>query len=604
MIPEPPERGARQASALVGLCPAPLALRAGPAGLSMAFIVQPEQQARALPQLSHVAERLWLLAALSLALLFAGRNMAPALSPDVVQDDVRQHVFWMARFRDPELFRDDLIADYHQAVAPPGFGALYWAISRLVEPLLASKLLPPLLGLIAALFTFRLVRRLHPSPVGAFLATVLLSWYVWQYDDLPSATPRAFILPLLAALLWALADGRLALATGLVALTATIYPGGGVLGLALLGVRLVRFHGWRPYLTRERSAWAACLVGAFLVALGLLPGQFSGAPYGQVVSAAQARAMPEFHEDGRLPFFSSDRYRYWFRSSLSGLSLNATDVLLGPNVPVLYEIAALAALLPLLLLLRRRLPAVTPLRDAAGVLPQLLVASFTLFFLAHLLLFRLYLPGRFVRWSLPIVLCIAAGLALAILLELLAARLPPRRRSPLAGGALALALGLALYPAHYNGFFVRDRHPTITAYLRSQPKDILVAGVPSEADFVPTLASRRGLTGREYMFPLYLGYYGEQRQRTEALIEAYYAQSPRAVADFAARYGVDLFLVDRAAFDARKIQDVWGEKFKPFTPAAALALRGSGHFALEEAASGCAVVDDGEVAVVPVSCLR
>jgi hypothetical protein len=265
---------------------------------------------------------------------------------------------------------------------------------------------------------------------------------------------------------------------------------------------------------------------------------------------------------------------------------------------------ALAALLPLLLLLRRRLPPVRPLRDAAGVLPQLLVASFTLFFLAHLLLFRLYLPGRFVRWSLPIVLCIAAGLALAILLELLAARLPPRRRSPLAGAALALALALALYPAHYNGFFVRDRHPTVTAYLRSQPKDILVAGVPSEADFVPTLASRRVLTGREYMFPLYLGYYGEQRQRTEALIEAYYAQSPRAVADFTARYGVDLFLVNRAAFDARKIQDVWGEKFKPFTSTVALALRGAGHFALEEAANRCALFDDGEVAVVPASCLR
>src|SRR5438045_875360 len=140
---------------------------------------------------THFAGRVWLLAALSLALLFAGRNMAPALSPDVIQDDVRQHVFWMARFRDPELFRDDLIADYHQAVAPPGYRALYWAISRMIEPLPASKLLPPLLGLIAALFTFRLVRRLHPSASGAFLATVLLSWYVWQYDDLPSATPRA-----------------------------------------------------------------------------------------------------------------------------------------------------------------------------------------------------------------------------------------------------------------------------------------------------------------------------------------------------------------------------------------------------------------------------
>jgi len=36
----------------------------------------------------------------------------------VVQDDARQHVFWMHRFIEPQLFPEDLIADYFQTICP------------------------------------------------------------------------------------------------------------------------------------------------------------------------------------------------------------------------------------------------------------------------------------------------------------------------------------------------------------------------------------------------------------------------------------------------------------------------------------------------------
>jgi hypothetical protein len=67
------------------------------------------------------------------------------------------------------------------------------------------------------------------------------------------------------------------------------------------------------------------------------------------------------------------------------------------GVPILYEIAALAALLPLLLLVRRQAPTVAALNPRTVLFGQLLVASFGLFFLAHLLLFRLHLPTRYVK---------------------------------------------------------------------------------------------------------------------------------------------------------------------------------------------------------------
>ncbi|MBA2446670.1 MAG: hypothetical protein H0V51_01450 [Chloroflexi bacterium] len=551
---------------------------------------------------------LWLAGALLFTALFAARTMAPALAPGTVQDDARQHVFWMLRFRDPELFRGDLIADYFQWLAPPAYRALYAALSWMVDPFLASKLVSPILGGITALFTFLLVRRLHPAPTAAFLGTVLLSWYVWQYDDLASASPRAFLLPMLAAQVWAIVAGRLVLAVGLTVLGALFYPTAGALGVALLAARLVHFRrgsrrgGSRTAPAEQRADWLAFLVAAALVALALLPTVFGATPYGPTVSASEARTMPEFGEGGRNTFFYRDPYRYWLEGYRGGLDLRVRDQLTG--LPILFEYAALAALLPMLLLFRPRLADVALLSGRSRVLLHLLVASFGLFLLAHLLLFRLYLPSRYVQWSLPLVFAVAAGLALGIVIEALAERLAPTRPAWLSAGlALALGLGLALYPASYDGNFVPDRHPEVWAYLRDLPTDTLVAAVPTEADSVPALTGRRVLVAREYALAYHLGYYGELRQRTEELIDAYYADSPRRLVELAERYGVDVFLVNRAAFDQATYADAWAGEFAPFTSAVGDKLRRHDRFALLDLVRRCAAVDDGQVAALPTACI-
>ena len=47
-------------------------------------------------------------------------------SPYMVADDAREHVFWMFRYVDPNLFPHDPTADYFQALAPSGYATLYW----------------------------------------------------------------------------------------------------------------------------------------------------------------------------------------------------------------------------------------------------------------------------------------------------------------------------------------------------------------------------------------------------------------------------------------------------------------------------------------------
>ena len=178
--------------------------------------------------------RLWLLLALAFGLLFTARTMLPVLEPNVVQADARAHVFWLGRLRDPSLFPDDPIADFYQSISPPGYVFLFQLISPLLDPRLISKLLPFALGAVIAIFTFLLVIRLAGAPQAAFLASVLTSWYVWQYGQIASGTPHALLLPWLTVQLWALASERTWVAAAAVVLSTLCYPVGGVLGIPLL----------------------------------------------------------------------------------------------------------------------------------------------------------------------------------------------------------------------------------------------------------------------------------------------------------------------------------------------------------------------------------
>jgi hypothetical protein len=550
----------------------------------------------------------WLAAALLFVVIWMARSLWPALDSNVVQDDARQHVFWMQRLEDPSLLRDDLYADYFASQAPGGYVLLYRALLLVTDPLAASKLLPPVLGLVAALFTFLLVERLYPSRPAAFLTTVLGSWYVWQYDDLASGSPRGFLLPLTAALLYGLVAGwRWWVVAGVVAIEALVYPSAAALGVMLVGARLVTLDHWPPRLTTDWRAWRAVAASGLVCVLLLAPTVFGGSPFGPTVDAATARTMPEFGPSGRNAFFVPDPYELWIVSYRSGFDLRVTDVLV-PGLPILYWLLALAGLLPLAAVIRRWRPGGPSLRPAAVLIAQVVAASLVLFLLAHLLLFRLYLPARFVAWTVPLALAIAAGVGIVAVLESATMAWPREgsrssRRTVVGAAVMILAIGLAAYPARFDGNFVLDRTPAITGYLRALPPDALVVGVPIETDSVPAFSGRPVLVNREYALAYHLGFYRQVERRAREVIEAYYSETPGPLVDLVNRYGVTVFLVNRAAFDPATAADAWAGNFAPHTADVMERMERGRPSALEDMARRCGVLTEGDVTVVPAACI-
>ena len=542
----------------------------------------------------------WLLLAIGVSLACAVHTSWPALvDPLVVHDDVRQHVFWVPRLHDPSLFPNDPIADYYQSQAPPGYQAVYWLATLPMDAVLASKLLPLGLTVILAGAAFALGRALWDRDDAAALGAILLAWSAWQYDDLASATPRAFAMPLLVAQLAALATGRFWLALGLLVLTALLYP----LGCALMAVTTGLWLVWEAVsslsLWERAGVWARNRVGVRewkltlrkLLWLGaatglalaiVVAGQRQANRFGPLVTAAQARAMSEFQPGGRSSYFIPDPYKFWIESTRSGLALVPKDALLG-GLPALTIPFVLAMGLGIWWVAGRLgwLPAPTIPRRG-GLLVALLVASLALFFAAHVLLFTLYLPARHVQFSLPIVWALAGGLGWVLLGERL--QPPPRW-----GGSLFTLLGVVLLVLHappIGVFYVVGRHPAIYDYLRTTPVDTRVAALPADSSILPLFGQRAVVTSFEHALPYHLGYYEPFRDRTRALMAAYYAPTLAPLVRLIDEQQVGLVIANAALLE-RRARD------NPDRPPALAGLL-----------DRCGILRERELVVIPADCVR
>jgi hypothetical protein len=344
------------------------------------------------------------------------------------------------------------------------------------------------------------------------------------------------------------------------------------------------------------------LVCGAVAGLLLAPTVLGSSAFGPTVDAQTARMMPEFGPNGRNAFFTPDRYAYWIVSYRSGLDLRVSDAL-WPGLPIFYELLALACALPLAMAFRRLRPAPPDrpsLAPAAALVCQVIVGSLLLFLAAHLLLFRLYLPARFVAWTIPLALAIAGGIGIAALTEWLAG--VGRRGLPLV--AILLVGGLVLYPAHFDGNFVRDRTPEVSAYLRTLPPETVVLAPPIEADSIPAFSGRRVVMNREYALAYQLGFYREVERRVRDGIAAYYAESPREIVELADRLGVGAVVVDPAAFDRSAAAEVWAGSFEPYTSLVLDRLQGRRRFGLLDERRRCSAMSEGELTVMLITCLR
>lgn len=486
-----------------------------------------------------------MLYALGCALLALRQAFA---SPYMFADDAREHLFWMARYLDPALFRGDPSADYFQSLAPAGYASFYWLLARAgVDPLLASKWLPAGLSLVAAAYFFGLARHVLRSPAAASLTTIFFIQCVWLSSDLSSATPRAFFYPLFAAFLYYQVRGSMAGVLATVTLEALFFPPAALLSLGVLAWECWRWENG-PRLVRERRVYLLVAAALALTLLCLLPYQMRVGTFGPLVTYDAARLMPEFGPNGRVPFFFSSWWDYWVGGN-GGVH----------NLPTRPPWFLAAFLWPVLRRFPDRFPLLRAIPRGVRPIPQVIAAALSLFALSHLLLFHLYLPNRYTQAPTRVVLVLLGG---AVLLALVdgALRWAEERRHPRDEKLVALGLAIALLlvaayplllPVFPTGGYLEGKNGGLYRFFARQPATIRIASLADEANNLPLLCRRTNIVGAECAVPFHPGYYLPLRARAMEIARAQYSGDLHVLQQCLREQRVDYWLLDRAAFSER-----------------------------------------------------
>jgi hypothetical protein len=468
------------------------------------------------------------------AAIFIYAHWAAFASPFVINDDVRQQIYWMQQWQDPELFPDDLLTDYARHYVPWGVKGLYWLASGIVGPLLFSKVLTGVLFVFLSVCLFCIGGRLLDQRLA--WTTVAVFWLMpFFLHTMSGGLARSFAFPLLAWfwLAWLREEpwgmgGALLSQALFVPYIAPVSAGAALLAWAHQGIRR---SAAPPF--PNRSSHVVCLA----VAAGLLllfNYQFTSAGFGPLVSAADMANRSEFTKEGRFAVVPVPSV-FW--ELIQPWEFIAPFREVGPLAGAL----ACAALVGLAVVGWRRL-------DWRGLLPRLEpsvylgLSSLICYAAACLLLLKLFVPDRYLFYTLNLYYCVA----LALGFQGLSKNWQVTRG--LAISLLAAVMALSGWRLQGAGLYDYSELTPLYAALAQTPKTALIAGHPDLADNIPTFARRRAFVTFELAHPWSKGYWQKIRPRLEEFFAAYYAGDPQEVRNFCRKHQISYLVVDRRHF--------------------------------------------------------
>ena len=545
---------------------------------------------KAIGKFSFTNFKFWLAASIIAAILFSLSGFGLSLqSGYTIQDDARQHVFWLQRLNDPDLFPNDAIADYLSSVAPAGYKFLYWLANSVgLEPFTFNKILPLLLGIGNSIYCYLVTIEIFPVPMAGFLTSLLLNQNLWLLDDLVSGTPRAFFYVLFLGFVYYLLRRELLPCLLFIVLQSLFYPQTVLISAGVFSLNLVT-QKQEPYFYLVGLVTAVITLGIYK----LQTGEFS-----EVITLETARQLPEFYPGGRSEFFSDNPWHFWLSARRSGF------------FPFEWQYSAMwlyGLSLPIVSQFPRKFPLVRHLNAKVKIIGQMLLTSLGLFCLSHVMLFRLHLPSRYSQHTWRIAIALATGMALTLLLHQLVQKITPS--AIVKGVIIAIALSIILYPTYavqsysYRLGYVTGKAPQLYQFLQQQPKDVVIASLSSEADFIPSLARRTVLVSAEYSIPYHLDYYAQMRQRAKDLIQAQYTSSQAVLNRFIRQYRVDLWLLDRQAFAVDYLtNNSWLNQF-PLAVQSAIASLQDTQPVIMSQSDRCSIWQTTELKLLDAKCL-
>jgi hypothetical protein len=524
-----------------------------------------------------------------------------------INGDVPAQIYWMQRFREPNLFPDDLLTDFAvQMHGQWGFVLLYRIAALAANPVTVSRFIPIVLMAVFAWYVYRFVR--HFSTTFAGLLTAGIAVMMPTYLEVMSGGhQRAFALPLLAAFMYYLSTGAPLAACLALALVSMIYPMvflvcGVVYALSLLS----------PPWTREsflrRRAAIVCFAVVLAVSGALLGYKYLMAPdpnIGPLVTRAEMEGHPEFYVEGRAHILPTAGVTREMRNQLVGVARNATlgyASTLWQSQPAIVRTWAFAVLVLAMVAAAVLSFGLAVFRRDAVVpkeIPFLVLAGILMYLAADLVLLRLYMPHRYLFYTVQPAGLLIVGLAAGYLVE----RVSVVRVRRVLQAVLLVLVAARVDLAKGIGLTDTSSERPLYEYLATLPSDAVIAAHPDLADFIPTFSRRKVFISTEQSMPYFRTYWQTITGRTNGFFDAYYAETRGELYDFCVRYGVDYLVVRSRDFDPAYLS-THRMHFQPFD-AYARALAGRAHpFALTAVAPEKMLFRNGDECVISRDSLK
>ena len=505
-------------------------------------------------------------------------------NPYVIDDDVRQQIYWMQQWNEPQLFRHDLLTSYAKNYVPWGVQALYALASPLMNPVQFTKVVAGILYVLCAGFFFGLGLQSRDELTAIFTACAFCLSKSCMLK-ISGGLSQSFALPFLVAYLFFLARGSLWGSGLVILLLSVLNPYIFLLCLVTHAIYLAYNHG--PDLLRrilrareasEVTSGTARTGGAgpaerpereragrnstFLNALGklvlvnipVLAGvALMALKYAFFKSTAFGELVTRADMVGKVEYTAAGRYEILPIPSVFAELIRPWQYDWGHAAGIAFVLFCGWLFVAAWIRHKRGGPSLRGLKVFAYLWP----ASLLLFVAAHLVLMKLFLPGRYVEFSLTAFNCVLIGLSLGIVFP---AIVPRRFAFPFLTSVIFI---LAAVKVDHVGIYDYSKYASLYRFFNSTPVNSLVAGNPGVMDDVVTFGRRKAYVTYELSHTWYKDYWKIIKKRTFDLLRAYYARDPEQVRDFCRRNGINYLVIREDDFSPERIRS--GKiHFEPF----------------------------------------
>tara|TARA_Y100000310_G_scaffold248496_1_gene254330 strand:- start:1089 stop:2645 length:1557 start_codon:yes stop_codon:yes gene_type:complete len=470
-----------------------------------------------------------------------------------VDDDTR-YLFFINNF--PDSLENNILAQNSYGKGGSTtiyFSNFYIIAGKFIDFIILGKLMGIFAFLLSVVFIYKL-GKIIKNKRYALILTFLFILQPWLARPFQGGLSRSFAFPLLiASIYYLIKKDRLKLSFVFL-LEALIYPPVFLISLFTYGISLIDLKEKRINLALNKNY----IVFIFIMlsfALILVPMLSVNYGIGEGTTLKEAIYSPEFYDGGAVPIFTgSIPFTSDIKSTIQTLILIYN---FGINRPVYLNTLVVLFILSVVFIISYG-KQIFKLPKEIYFLP---IASLILQSLAFLLLFKLHIPSRYVKFSIPLFLIIilAHGIYLlsiqkklkhifAILLLILA----------------AFYINKLILIPQYNPIYCADKD--IYGYLKTLPNDALIAGHPVDMNCIALFGQKNPFVMSQLHSVLFKDYYRVTRQRDFDFFSAYYAENKLEIQEFCKKNGITHIVVNKEHFTKEYLnQDYYySEAVEPF----------------------------------------